>query len=70
MRKKPNSLLHSQASKSSFIYFFVTSLQGLHLCSVTYYNMHTESKNKPAEAILALHTPQPTAHTECLWEHL
>lgn len=42
----------------------------LQCVSPTYYNACTHSRNKPSEAMLALHTPQPTAHTECLWEHL
>lgn len=46
--------------KSSF-----THAAGLHIKM----RAHTP-ENKPIEAILALHTPRPTAHTECLWEHL
>lgn len=41
-----------------------THTAGLHII------IRTQSKNKLIEAILALHTPRPTTHTECLWEHL
>lgn len=34
----------------------------------TYYDARTHTPKK--QAMLALHTPRPTTHTECLWEHL
>lgn len=33
-------------------------------------NAPRSPKNKPVEAKPTLHTPRPTTHTECLWEHL
>lgn len=44
---------------------YAHSTVGLHIIMCA----HT-LQNKPIEAILALHTPRPTTHTECLWEHL
>lgn len=50
-----------------------THKAGLHIIVQAQTDQKKKKKKKkksPFQAILALHTPRPTTHTECLWEHL